>query len=609
MNQIFGRCSAQIYAIISIVLGLLFFGQNTQTASNNAFPRWSHDGKKIVFMSDRTGDPEIYVMNADGSNPVRLTNAPGRDAHPYFSRDGRKIVFQSPRANGVDTNVYVMNSDGSDAKQLTHLKGFAGVPVYSPDEKQIVFQWRESNNFRDEKKWRICMMNPDGSNSRVITPGTSNDQVPNWSRDGQRLLFFSDRTGKNQLYTMKPDGTDVQRLTVNEFDDTAAYWSPDNKKIAFTSTRDGNTDVYVMDADGRNVRQLTQTKATERAPVWSPDGKKIAFSSDGDGPGNIYVINADGTGFKQLTNQGLPQVEEGYVPTDDGTRLYYQKTGHGSQTLIIPGSLFTFETFKQLADKYTVIAYDMRGRGRSDAIPDEQKAAKISIQDDVKDVERIRQHFKVQKASLIGYSYLGLMVVMYAMEHPERVERIVQIGPVPIKFNTKYPDHLTATDDPGEKLVAELRQLRKENYHVTHPKEYCEKEWAYSRLRLVGNSANANKLGPSQCEMPNEWPVNLAKHFEYSFVSVQKLDLPKEKIAGVKLPVLTIHGTKDRNAPYGSGREWAMTLPNARLLTVPGAAHQVFAEFPEIVLPAIRTFLAGRWSEGVEKVTALNMSM
>jgi Tol biopolymer transport system component len=206
------------------VLGLFFFGQDTRPASNNAFPRWSHDGKKIVFMSDRDGDPEIYVMNADGSNPVRLTNAPGRDAHPYFSHDDRRIVFQSPRANGEDTNIYVMNSDGSHVTQLTNLKSFAGVPMYSPDEKLIVFQWRESNNFRDDKKWRICMMNADGGDFHVITPGASNDQVPNWSRDGRRLLFFSDRTGKNQLYTMKPDGADVQRLTVNEFDDTAAYW-------------------------------------------------------------------------------------------------------------------------------------------------------------------------------------------------------------------------------------------------------------------------------------------------------------------------------------------------------------------------------------------------
>ena len=287
---------------------LTFPAIRTQTASatgNNMFPQWSHDGAKIAFTSDRDGDPEIYVMNADGSSPRRLTNTPGRDAHPFFSRDGRKIVFQSPRANGIDTNIYVMNSDGSNVVKLTNLKGFAGVPVYSPDEKLIVFQWRESNNFQDDSKWRICLMNSDGSGFRVITPGQANDQVPNWSRDGKRLLFYSDRTGKDQIYTMKPDGTDVLRVVASEFSDNAAFWSPDNKKITFASDRDGNTELYVMDADGKNPQRLTNTRATERGGVWSPDGKRIAFSSDGDGPTRIYTIYADGSNLVCLTENAI----------------------------------------------------------------------------------------------------------------------------------------------------------------------------------------------------------------------------------------------------------------------------------------------------------------
>jgi pimeloyl-ACP methyl ester carboxylesterase len=298
------------------------------------------------------------------------------------------------------------------------------------------------------------------------------------------------------------------------------------------------------------------------------------------------------------------KVDEGYVATDDGTRLFYQKVGKGSQTLLIPGRLFVFENFKQLADSYTIISWDMRGRGRSDTVSEGQK---LSIHHDVRDVEQIRKHFNVNKATLIGYSYLGLMVVMYAMEHADRVERIVQIGPVPIKFGTTYPQNLVASDDPGDpKELEKLRQLRKENYHVTHPKEYCEKEWAYSRFRLVGNPASVAKLPNNICDMPNEYPINLQRHFSHSFASVQKLDLPKEKIAQVKIQVLTIHGTKDRNAPYGAGREWAMTLPNGRLLTVEGAAHQVFGEFPEIVFPAIRLFLKGQYPPQAEKVTVLD---
>ncbi|HKY03894.1 MAG TPA: alpha/beta hydrolase [Blastocatellia bacterium] len=301
-------------------------------------------------------------------------------------------------------------------------------------------------------------------------------------------------------------------------------------------------------------------------------------------------------------------VEEGYVTTDDGTRLFYQKTGNGPQKVIIPGRLFLFDDFRQLARGRTLIFYDMRGRGRSDAIPDNQKGQKISIHHDVKDVERVRQHFRIERFSLIGYSYLGLMTVMYAMEHPQRVERIIQMGPVPLKFGTEYPKHLTAGDEESVLNATELEKLRKlqrEGYHNTHPKEYCEQEWLVTRFRLVGNPANVEKLGKSQCDMPNEWPVNLAKHFEHSFVSVQRLDIPKEKVAKVLVPVLTIHGTKDRNAVYGAGREWALLLPDARLLTISGAAHAVYVDAPEIVFPAIEKFLNGRWPENAERVTAM----
>jgi pimeloyl-ACP methyl ester carboxylesterase len=206
---------------------------------------------------------------------------------------------------------------------------------------------------------------------------------------------------------------------------------------------------------------------------------------------------------RSLAASVSPAIEEGYVETDDGTRLFYQKTGSGSQVVIIPLRLYTFEAFKQLGDQFTVIAYDTRGRGRSDPIPDDQKTTKLSIQHDVADVGRIRRHFNVQKASLIGYSYLGLMIMMYAMEHPDRVARLVQLGPLPIKFGTQYPDNLMAKDEPGDpKLRQELRRLRsEENYHVTHPKEYCEKEWAFTRVGLVGNPANADKISanPARC--------------------------------------------------------------------------------------------------------------
>lgn len=298
--------------------------------------------------------------------------------------------------------------------------------------------------------------------------------------------------------------------------------------------------------------------------------------------------------------------ETGYVSTPDGERLFYEKVGRGPDVLILPARLFTVTDFRRLGEHHTLIAYDMRNRGRSDFVADD---AKISIEADVEDLETIRRHFGVEKFTPVGYSYLGLMVVLYAMQYPQHVERIIQVGPVPLHFGAEYDPRYVAADsdtaiDPQRRQ--RLRELRTQNFHLTHPRQYCEEEWTVTRPNLVGDPAFVDRLPSAAeiCSMPNEWPTNLVRHLRLHFEeSVLKLNIPREQIKQIAVPVLTIHGTRDRNAPYGAGREWAFLLPNARLLTVEGAAHHVFAERPEIVLPAIETFLAGQWPPASEQVT------
>jgi proline iminopeptidase len=236
---------------------------------------------------------------------------------------------------------------------------------------------------------------------------------------------------------------------------------------------------------------------------------------------------------------------------------------------------------------------------------------KISLQHDVKDLETVRKHFKIDKCSLIGYSYLGMMVVLYSLDHPQHVERIIQLGPVPMTFSTEYPKELTATDTAWIVDSAEMQKLRdweKQGYHKEHPKEFCELDWKVMRYRLIGDPAHVERLGPAQCDIPNEWWMNFERHLRIHFGGIQKFSFPKEKLASLNMPVLTIHGTRDRNAPYGAGREWALNLPNAKLLTIEGAGHQSWADDPDKVLSAMDGFLKGAWPKGAEKVTALTRS-
>ncbi len=286
------------------------------------------------------------------------------------------------------------------------------------------------------------------------------------------------------------------------------------------------------------------------------------------------------------------QTSEGFLETSDGVRLYFEKSGSGAATLILPGRLFLYPDFRILDERFTVIAYDMRNRGRSSFVQD---GSLLTLEHDVQDLETVRRHFGIERFSTVGYSYLGKMVVLYALRHPERIERLVQVGAVPMALATEYPEALR-NDDRDRVMDKEgrekLRRLREENFHLEQPEEYCKEEWLVTRVLLVGDQAKAEKLGDGNCAMPNEWPTNFARHLFHHFGSMSRFDLTASDVESVRHPVLTIHGTKDRNAPYGAGKEWAEALPNARLLEVEGAAHQVWVDRPE-VLAAIREFLAG----------------
>jgi pimeloyl-ACP methyl ester carboxylesterase len=274
---------------------------------------------------------------------------------------------------------------------------------------------------------------------------------------------------------------------------------------------------------------------------------------------------------------------DGYVTTQDGIRLYFRQLGDGPGTVIIPNAVHMFEDFKDLADDRTLIFFDLRNRGRSDAVSDRSKLER-GVHHDVDDLEAVRRHFGLTRPDLLGHSMYGLMVALYAMKYPEHVNRVVQIGPAQPDFSKQYPAELTGADTVLEDVSAKLAKL--------DPSEagYQDKWWALVRTLYVTDPADADKITLSAQGLPNE--LALLKHLNENLMpSLYGLKLTAEDFAKVKSPVLTIHGTRDRQAPYGGGQDWARLLPNARLVTVEGAAHAPWIENPEFVFGSIRAFL------------------
>jgi len=294
---------------------------------------------------------------------------------------------------------------------------------------------------------------------------------------------------------------------------------------------------------------------------------------------------------------------EGYITMDDGVRLFYQAVGNGEKTLLILNGYFLFNDFKYLADGRTVIALDVRNRGRSDYITDPSKLQR-GIHQDVDDIEYVRRHFEIEKLDLLGHSYAGIIPILYALSYPERVGRIVQISSMPPNQSTQYPDHLRNVDSVLQTFFANFRLLQQQSQALS-PEEFCGKFWTLLRPLYVFNPNDADKIQHwKACHLPTE--LNFMSYWMgFLMPSIQSLNFTSEELAKVSTPVLNVHGTKDRSAPYGGGREWALILPNARFLMIDNVAHAPWIEAPEKVLGPIGTFLNGTWPEAAEKVEAL----
>lgn len=247
-------------------------------------PAWP-TGEKIAFVSSRDGRHQIYLMNPDGTDQVRLCTLHGAIS-PRWSSDAAKLVFVS---NG---HICVMYADGSHQRDL----GPGLEPDWSSNGTKIVFTIGDQG---------IHTMNPDGSEIAQLTH--RDDRVPKWSPDGNQIAFNRHSPGENReifLMDMDADGADATNITNSEADDVNPAWSPDGAKIAFQYI----TDAWVMNADGSN-RVNIGGNGDQSWLTWSMDGAKLAFTMYGFSTagwlGNnneIWVMESDGSNRVNITN-------------------------------------------------------------------------------------------------------------------------------------------------------------------------------------------------------------------------------------------------------------------------------------------------------------------
>lgn len=292
-------------------------------------------------------------------------------------------------------------------------------------------------------------------------------------------------------------------------------------------------------------------------------------------------------------------VTEGSAITDDGLRLFYRRVGDGEAIALFINGVPLVDDFAPVLEGRTIVFFDPRHRGRSDQARDKSQIER-GIHHDVDDLEAVRRSLGAEQVDVIGHSYAGVTAALYAMTYPERVKRVVQIGAMAPDQSRRYPPPLTNVDETLQRAMAGLGELMKE-YGTLDPVEFCRRFWAILNPIYVVNPDDVAKLKWARCEDRAEREFMTA-WTQYVQPSIQQLMFTRDLVDRATAPILVIHGTKDRSAPYGGARDWAHLLPNARLLTVHDAAHVPWIEAPDLVLGAIRTFLDGAWPREAEQV-------
>jgi Tol biopolymer transport system component len=232
---------------------------------------WSPDGQSVAFGTTRTGNAEIFVMNADGTHERNLTNHPAQDRAATWSPDGESIAFHSDRLGTND--IYVMDADGSNVTPLTSGPRDDLVPSWSPDGSRIAFA-----RGGDARTHDIYVMNADGSNQKRLTDDPRDEWWPAWSPDGSRIAFVPDRrvVGGGGVAIVEVATGTVTTVDLDVDGPNFPAWSSSGR-LAFV---DFPGDLWTAAPDGSGLRRVTRTGEREYQPAWSPDSRWIAFPGE-----------------------------------------------------------------------------------------------------------------------------------------------------------------------------------------------------------------------------------------------------------------------------------------------------------------------------------------
>jgi TolB protein len=290
-------------------------------------PRWSPDGKRMIFHRDTDPNWPPFQPFASRDAQFKLMRT---GVYPAASPDGNKLISNSEPGAIHHNKILIMNTDGSQRSVLLQdAEKSIVAPVWSPQGDKIAFGFgRFFQVFNGKVIGDVAVINSDGTGLQILTDGTGNNGFPSWSPDGKKIVFRSSGGASEGLFILDLATRAITPLLTNPQKDNFPAWSPRGDRIAFTRKRDGNYDIYTVKPDGSDLQRLTTTPGNDAHCVWSPDDEWLAFSSERQGfkdesalwpynaqsYGDLYVMRTDGSDVRQLTDDQFEKATPGWIP-------------------------------------------------------------------------------------------------------------------------------------------------------------------------------------------------------------------------------------------------------------------------------------------------------
>ena len=282
-----------------------------------------------------------------------------------------------------------------------------------------------------------------------------------------------------------------------------------------------------------------------------------------------------------------PLPATGRLSTADGLELHYECRGAGADALIVPAASWLARDMDALAPGRRVVFYDIRGRGYSSAIHDEEL---LGLEKDVDDLEHLRAELGIGRMALLGWSYHGAISARYALAHPERVERMILVGPT---APAEHPYWMEFLENFGRQVdpacLQRLDEGRRQGLKEKDPLAWCRAVHEAFFLVYVADAASLKRMKSCPCVEPNLDADRVNDQGRRILEKLGKYDW-RDEFRALETPTLLIHGAEDPVVVSGT-EEWCRILPNARLIVWEGVGHMPWIEVPERFFTAVNRFL------------------